>query len=80
MQTDKEGQAPKDKAQEAKVQIARERRAFLKLAGTGAATAGVAVVLGGGAADGAAPAAEARRDAGYSETAHVKKFYQTARF
>ena len=55
------------------------RREFFKFAGLGAGAAAVA-----GAASGAARAAQevkpGRRDAGYRETEHVKKYYETARF
>lgn len=56
-----------------------QRRAFLKLGGAGVAAGGAAVVLRGGAAESADVEADAPA-AGYRETAHVKKFYETARF
>lgn len=57
----------------------KPRRAFLKLSGAGVAAGGAAALLGGGGAESAAPAADPK-DAGYRETAHVRKFYETARF
>jgi hypothetical protein len=53
-----------------------KRRHFLKLMGLGG-VAGAATL-----ATGAAPEAAAKPESetGYRETAHVKKFYQTARF
>ncbi len=56
-----------------------QRRAFLKLGGAGVAAGGAAVVLQGGTTEDAQAAAETK-PAGYRETAHVKKFYETARF
>jgi hypothetical protein len=56
-----------------------QRRAFLKLGGAGVAAGGAAVVLRGGAAE-SADATPANKAAGYRETEHVKKFYETARF
>ncbi len=56
-----------------------QRRVFLKLGGAGVAAGGAAVVLRGGAAESADAKAEASA-AGYRETAHVKKFYEAARF
>lgn len=56
-----------------------QRRAFLKLGGAGVAAGGAAVVLRGGTVESATPAAE-QKPAGYRETDHVKKFYETARF
>lgn len=55
-----------------------KRRDFLKLMGLGS-VAGAAALAAGGTAP--AAAAEAKpADAGYRETAHVRKFYETARF
>lgn len=56
-----------------------QRRTFLKLGGAGVAAGGAAVVLRSGVAESADVKAKAPA-AGYSETAHVKKFYETARF
>lgn len=56
-----------------------QRRAFLKLGGAGVAAGGAAMALRAGTAESADVEAKARA-AGYSETAHVKKFYETARF
>ena len=57
------------------------RRDFFRKAGLGAGAAGVAAV-GLAAKDGkAAVATEGQeRGVGYQETAHVKKFYELARF
>lgn len=63
-----------------KQKISKERRAFLKLTGAGVAAGGAAAVLGGGAVGQAEAAATPTRGAGYRETAHVKKAYETARF
>ena len=57
----------------------KPRRAFLKLGGAGVAAGGAAVVLRGGVAE-SADATTPSKAAGYRETDHVKKFYQTARF
>ncbi len=54
-----------------------KRRDFLKLLGMGGAAG--AAALAGGAAPGEA-AAPAKPETGYRETAHVRKFYETARF
>ena len=56
-----------------------QRRAFLKLGGSGVAAGGAALVLRGGAAESAAAASD-QKAAGYRETTHVRKFYETARF
>jgi hypothetical protein len=53
-----------------------KRRHFLKLMGLGGVSG--AVTLATGAASEAA--AKPESETGYRETAHVKKFYQTARF
>ena len=61
--------------QEAK---AAGRREFLKLASVGAVAGTVAAATGGAReAEAAAPEAQA---GGYRETAHVKRFYELARF
>ena len=54
-----------------------KRREFLKLLGMGGAAG--AAALTGGAAPGEA-AAPAKPETGYRETAHVRKFYETAKF
>ncbi|EAU40797.1 hypothetical protein FP2506_17954 [Fulvimarina pelagi HTCC2506] len=56
------------------------RRSFLKFAGIGGvATGAVALASSVGTAEAAAED-EPRDGAGYKETAHVKSFYDTARF
>ena len=55
-----------------------KRRAFLKLLGMGGA-AGAAALAAGSAAPSEA-AAPAQPETGYRETAHVRKFYETAKF
>ena len=60
-----------------KVKSKSDRRNFLKLAGIGTVTSGVAMALG------KAPvkASEATpKGSSYRETEHVKTFYETARF
>jgi hypothetical protein len=62
------------KAEEAKT----DRRGFLKIAGIGTVTGGVALATGK-----SAEATELTEDGagkGYAETDHVKTFYKTARF
>lgn len=60
---------------------AKERRAFLRLAGAGVAAGGIAAVtMGGDAVEADAGSSAKRQDAGYRETEHVKKFYDSARF
>ncbi len=54
-----------------------KRRDFLKLLGMGGA-AGAAALTGGAAPSEAA--ASAKPEKGYRETAHVRKFYETAKF
>jgi hypothetical protein len=61
------------------------RRDFLRLAGLGGvAAAGAAVLAGGGGARQAEAAAAVTEQpggrTGYRETAHVKRFYELARF
>ena len=58
--------------------LVAKRREFLKLLGMGGA-AGAAALAAGGAASSEA-AAPAQPEAGYRETAHVRKFYETAKF
>lgn len=55
-----------------------DRRSFLKLAGLGTVTGGVALATAGGDAE--AKEASDGKSGGYRETGHVKKFYETARF
>jgi hypothetical protein len=55
-----------------------KRREFLKLLGMGGA-AGAAALAAGVAAP-AEAAAPAEPETGYRETAHVRKFYETAKF
>lgn len=59
-----------------KAQDTRGRRDFLKLAGLGTLASGATLVAG------SAKASEVTADgsAGYRETDHVKKVYETARF
>jgi len=54
-----------------------KRREFLKLLGMGGAAGAAALTVGGVAPSQAAPA---QPETGYRETAHVRKFYETARF
>ena len=57
------------------------RRAFFTKVGFGAGAVGaVAVSLTGKKATAAEPVKAASRRAGYRETAHVKKYYDLARF
>ena len=56
---------------------ATDRRSFLKLASVGAAGA---VVATAGAQSAQADASQSGDSAGYSETDHVKKVYELARF
>jgi hypothetical protein len=63
---------------EATERKAAKRREFLKLMGMGG-VAGAATLAAG--AVGSAEAGEAAKpQTGYRETAHVRKFYETARF
>ncbi|MEL6374554.1 MAG: formate dehydrogenase [Pseudomonadota bacterium] len=55
-----------------------DRRGFLKLVGLGAASGGAAIAAGTGVAQ-AAPA-EPAEDGSYSETAHVRTYYDLAQF
>jgi hypothetical protein len=57
---------------------AAKRRTFLKLLGLGGA-ASAAALASGGAATGESSEPE-QRETGYRETAHVRKFYETAKF
>jgi hypothetical protein len=77
--TDKKDLVRKDLVGKALVQTDRaiaDRRNFIKLAGATAAGAGATIVTAGGVA--ASPAQPAA-DALYQETAHVKRYYETAR-
>lgn len=57
------------------------RRAFMKKAGLGAGAVGaVAIGLPGKTAHAATATGETPGRKGYRETAHVKRFYETARF
>jgi hypothetical protein len=56
-----------------------DRRAFLRGIGVGAGAAGVAAVAGTGEAE-AAPSDDGRKSVGYSETDHVRRVYDLARF
>ena len=56
------------------------RRAFFKKAGLGAGAVGAAVGLAAGKSKAAEPTKAAPGSAGYRETAHVKKYYELARF
>lgn len=56
------------------------RRAFLRLTGAGLAAAGGIASTAGSGGPQRAEAAETRQQAGYRETDHVRKFYETARF
>ncbi len=59
--------------------IDNRRRDFLRAAAAGAPVAAAAVALGGGVAN-AKPVVKAEKDAGFQETAHVRTYYDTARF
>ena len=54
-----------------------DRRSFLKLAAAGTVTGGAAIAAGTATA---APVPEASDDGRYRETAHVKRYYELARF
>jgi len=58
--------------------LTAKRREFLKLLGMGGAAGAAALAAGGAAPSGAA--APAQPETCYRETAHVRKFYETARF
>lgn len=55
-----------------------DRRNFLKLAGVGAVTGGVALVSGKKVAEASTPADETGRL--YKQTDHIKTYYDLARF
>ena len=59
-----------------KEKTAPSRRDFLKLAGTGAPAAAVALAISGTDAE----AAEVEAGSGLRKTEHVKKYLETARF
>ncbi len=59
--------------------VKADRRSFLKLAGITTVTGGAALAASGKPVD-AAEAPQSATAAGYRETAHVKKVYDTARF
>jgi anaerobic selenocysteine-containing dehydrogenase len=54
------------------------RRDFLRLAGLGGVAGAAAVAGASGAAEAASP--EDGKSAGYRETAHVKTYYELAKF
>lgn len=57
------------------------RRDFFRKAGFGVGAAGAAAVgLGTGEAEAAEVGAGGEKSAGYRETAHVRKYYELARF
>jgi hypothetical protein len=58
--------------------LTAKRREFLKLLGKGGAAGAAALTVGGAAPSQAA--APAQPETGYRETAHVRKFYETAKF
>ena len=66
-------------AQREQAAPAAGRRDFLKLASVGAAAGTVAAAIGAGTREAEAAAPEAQAG-GYRETAHVKRFYELARF
>lgn len=66
------------KAEKSKAKPAQARRDFLKLASLGSLAAGAALATGAKTAESAeAPAAAGK---GYRETAHVKTYYDLAKF
>lgn len=57
------------------------RRAFFRKAGLGAGAVGAAAVtLSGSPVKAATDDGKARKGSGYQETAHVKRYYELARF
>ncbi len=61
--------------------VSVNRRDFFREASLGVGVAGAAVAgLSASKAKAAEPDADASKGAGYRETAHVKKFYELARF
>lgn len=67
----------KDDGKKARVTVSQGRRSFLTLAAIGAPAAALAAT--GGAARAATPTMAANA-AGYRETAHIRKYLETARF
>lgn len=61
-----------------KEQIQADRRGFLKLAGVGAVIGGAASVVAPAPVEAAGD--NARGDGRYHETAHVRRYYDLARF
>ena len=59
-------------------QATADRRGFLKLVGVGVATGGAA--LSGGARQADAAEAADKKNGLYKETAHVKTYYELAKF
>jgi len=58
--------------------IKAKRRDFIKLVGIGGMAGAASLATGGNSP--VAPAEAKPADAGYRETAHVKKYYETAKF
>ena len=71
-------QKKEERMSKEKERIQADRRGFLKLAGVGAVIGGAASVVAPVAAEAAGD--EAREDGRYNETAHVKRYYDLARF
>jgi len=66
---------------EKKKEVALGRRDFFKKAGLGAGAVGAAAVgLAASETEAAEPAKGGAGGRGYQETAHVKKYYELARF
>ena len=65
------------KQSEQKASAVADRRSFLKLAAAGTVSGGAVIATGTAIA---APAAAVDADGLYSETAHVKRYYELARF
>ncbi len=66
---------------EKKKETAVGRRAFFKKAGFGAGVIGAAAAgMGAKKSTAAEPSKDASGGTGYRETAHVKKYYELARF
>jgi hypothetical protein len=57
--------------------LVAKRREFLKLLGMGGAAGAALAAAGAAPSEAAAPA---QPETGYRETAHVRKFYETAKF
>ena len=58
---------------------AADRGGFLKMVGIGGVAGGIAAATGAATA-GAAPAETAQTEGGYRETAHVRTYYDLAKF